>query len=129
METQQEQAITMLAWDNAVMGNPVHQLASNGLCLSIGIGFLLGQDMPNRDQQFARDGHNRLLFPDPLGQARKLSLPRGVMLHRDPGGFYHHAAQITSALFGNVSALMGFPRIMHARYAPQLRPHPSTRVG
>src|SRR6266700_4328201 len=118
MLIQQEKTITMLARDNAVMGNPVHQLARNGLCLSIGIGFLLGQDMPNRDQQFARDGDNRLLFPDPLGQALKLSLPMGVMLHRDPGGFDHHASQITAALFGNVSTLMGVTRIMHALSEP-----------
>jgi hypothetical protein len=69
MLIQQEQTITMLAWDHTMMGNPVPQLARNGLCLSIGISFLLGQDMPNRDQQFARDGDNRLLFADPPAQA------------------------------------------------------------
>jgi hypothetical protein len=41
MLIEQEQAIPMLARDHAMMGNPVHQLASNGLYLSIGIGFLL----------------------------------------------------------------------------------------
>ncbi len=59
MLIQQEQAITMLAWGDTMMGNPVHQLARNGLCLSMRIGFLLGQDMPHRDQQFASDGDNR----------------------------------------------------------------------
>ena len=63
----------MLAWDHPMMGNPVHQLARNGLCLSIRIGFLLGQDMPNRDQQFASDGDNGFLFADPPGQALKLA--------------------------------------------------------
>ena len=55
-----------------MMGNPVHQLARNGLCLSIRIGFLLGQDMPNRDQQFASDGDSGFLFADPPGQVLKL---------------------------------------------------------
>jgi hypothetical protein len=38
---EKEQAITMLAWDHAMMGNPVHQFAGNGLRLSIGISLLL----------------------------------------------------------------------------------------
>src|SRR6266699_5552538 len=120
MLIQQEKTITMLARDNAVMGDPVHQLARNALCLSIRIGFLLGQDMPNRDQQFASNGDNRLLFPDPLGQALKLGFPMGMMLHCDPGGFDHHAPQITSALFGNMATLMGFPGVMHARSKPSV---------
>lgn len=63
----------MLTWDHPMMGTPVHQLARNGLCLSIRIGFLLVQDMPNRDQQFASDGDNGILFADPPGQALKLA--------------------------------------------------------
>lgn len=63
----------MLTWDHPLMGTPVHQLARNGLYLSIRIGFLLGQDMPNRDQQFASDGDNGFLFADPPGQALKVA--------------------------------------------------------
>jgi hypothetical protein len=70
---QQEQTITMLTWDHPMMGTPVHQLARNGLCLSIRIGFLLGQDKLNSDQQFASDGVNGFLFADPPGQALKLA--------------------------------------------------------
>ena len=62
----------MLTWDHPMMGTPIHQLARNCLCLSIRIGFLLGQDVPNSDQQFASDGDNRLLFADPPGQALTL---------------------------------------------------------
>jgi hypothetical protein len=72
MLIQQEQPITMLAWDHTMMGNPVHQLARNGLCQSIRIGFLLREDMPHSDQQFASDGHNRLLFANAPAQALKL---------------------------------------------------------
>jgi hypothetical protein len=114
MLIQQEQAITMLARGDALMGNPVQQLARNGLCLSMGIGFLFGQDMPHSDQQFASDGDNRLLFADPPAQAFKLGLSMGMVLHRDPGSFDHHTTQITSAFFGDMFPLMGFPRVMHA---------------
>ncbi len=62
----------MLAWDHAMMGNPVQQFASHGLCLSMGISLLLREDMPHRHQQFASDGDNGLLFADAPGQALKL---------------------------------------------------------
>ena len=55
-----------------MVGNPIHQLASDGLRLCIGISFLLNQDMPNGDQQFACNGDNRLLFADAPCQALKL---------------------------------------------------------
>jgi hypothetical protein len=51
--------------------------------------------MPHCHQQFASDGDNGLLFADAPGQALTLGLPMGMMLHRDPGGFDHHAPQIT----------------------------------
>ena len=59
MLIEQEQAIAMLAWDHPMIANPVHQLARNGLYLSIGVGLLLGQHVPDRDQQFASDGDKR----------------------------------------------------------------------
>ena len=97
------------------MGNPVHQLAGDRLCLSVAIGLLLSEDMPNGDQQFASNGNNRLLFTDAPAQALKLGFPMRMMLHRDPGSFYHYATQITPALFGDMSPLMGFTRVMHTR--------------
>jgi hypothetical protein len=79
---------------HAMMSNPVHQLASHGLRLRIGIGLLLGQDMPNRDQQFARDSDNRLLFADPLGQALKSSrggsMPGPLWRLRGPRSAWRH---------------------------------------
>ena len=59
MLIQQEQTITMLTRHDAMIAHPIQQFASNGLCLGIGIGLLLGQDMPYCHQQFASDGDNR----------------------------------------------------------------------
>src|SRR6266699_2616654 len=95
----------------AILGRPGHFM----LCVT-----LLREDMPHGDQQFASDGDNRLLFADPLAQALKLSFPMRMMFHRHPGGFHYHAPQIASALFGNMSALMGFTRVMHACSKPSI---------
>src|SRR5690348_14951749 len=114
MLIKQEQAIAMLTRHDAMIANPVHQFARDGLYLSIGVGLLFGQDVPDHDQQFASDGDNRLLFAHAPGQVLKLSFPMGMMLHRNPGGLDHHAPHIAPALFGNMSASMGFSRVMDA---------------
>jgi hypothetical protein len=59
MLIEQEQAIAMLTGHDAMIAHPVHQLARNGLYLSMGVGLLLGQHVPDRDQQCASDGDNR----------------------------------------------------------------------
>src|SRR6266516_177257 len=113
MLIQQEKAITMLARGDTLMGNPVHQLASNGLCLRIGIGLLLGQDMPNGNQQFARNGDDRLLLPNACSQSLKLRFPMGVMLDRDPGGFNHDPTEITSTFLRDMPTTMSFTGIVN----------------
>src|SRR6266568_5547701 len=110
MLIQQQEPIAMLTRSHPSVGNPVHQLAGDRLRLSMGISLVLSKHMPNGDQQFAGDGHNRFLFADPPGQSFKLGFPMRMMVHRAASGFDHHSTHIPSAFFGDMSPLSEFPR-------------------
>ena len=71
---QEEEPIAPFAWCGSSVTDPVQQFASHRLHLRVGIGFLLSQNMPNRDKQLARNGHNRLLFANTSAQALNLGL-------------------------------------------------------
>src|SRR2546429_487197 len=82
----------VFAWLCPRVTGPFQQFAGSRPNLPVGIRFLQSQNMPTRDEQLARNGHNRLLLTNASTQPLKLSFPVGVMLDRHPGRFHHHSA-------------------------------------
>src|SRR5215469_12667974 len=71
---QEKEPVALFAWCGSSVTDPIQQFASHRLNVRVGIGFLVSQYMPNRDEQLARNGHNRLLFANASTQPLKLNL-------------------------------------------------------
>lgn len=61
------------------------------------VRFILRQDVPDRDQQFPRDGDNRSLVSWPPLHTRQHDLPMWVLQRCDMGRFNQRMAQLLSA--------------------------------
>ena|GEM_PF-5942037 len=56
---QEQESVASLARSGSRATNPVQQFTRHRLDLRMAIGFLLAQDMPDDDEQFSCNGHNR----------------------------------------------------------------------
>jgi hypothetical protein len=78
----------------------------------LGDGFsvrdLLGQDVPDDDQQLAGDRYDRLRSADADGQTFKHLLPLGMAIDCSPGGFDHGRADVSPTLLGNSTTIVLF---------------------
>ena len=107
---QEQEPVAFLARRGSRLTNLVQQFSRHRLDLCMAIGFLLAQDMPDDDEQFSRNGHNRFLSANARGQALKLGFPVRMMLDGHPGRLNHDPTQITTPLLGDAPPRDRFPQ-------------------
>jgi hypothetical protein len=79
------------------------QRASDALGVGIPVGAAVGQDMPDRDEQLARNRDDRFVAAKPRLQPRHFGLPVGMMAGGVVGRFHHDPAQVAATRFRNAA--------------------------
>ena len=97
---------------------PALQLAAHHGQVGMAVRDLVGQDMPDDDQELARDRHHGLALAQGGDQACELSVPVGMVFHRAPGCFDEHRTELTATLLGDGSGMLRLPRRMDAGTQP-----------
>ncbi len=65
------------------------------------IRHLMGQDVPDDDQQLAGDGRNGFALAQGGNEALELGLAEGMVGDGTPGGFDQHGAPLATTLLGD----------------------------
>jgi hypothetical protein len=81
------------------------QLPGRALDYEVPICFLLGQGVPDGDQEIASDGDNGLVPAEAWFQPSQPGLPMGVEATGNVGRLYHRGTDIAPKSFGDSSAL------------------------
>jgi hypothetical protein len=89
---------------DTILAGPLRQAASNGIRVSVPVGFAFGEHVPGKDQQLASDGNNSSGSAPPLGDGFELLFPVVVVLNDNPCGFNHGCSQFFAPRFGDPAA-------------------------
>jgi len=91
---------------------PGHELGGDFARVGVAVGFPLGEEVPEGDEEFAGDGDDGLLLADAEGELVKNTLPIDRIADGGPGGFDESGAEVAAALFGDAAAFESFAGVM-----------------
>ena len=102
----------------AQLPRPGHELERDHVEIGVLVGGVLGQHMPDHDEQLACDGDDGLVLFHPTTQPLELGFPKVIRLDGMPGRLGQDIAQFFATFLGDVARAVRLSTVMYASSQP-----------